>query len=43
MKVCCPEEICWRMGHISDEQLQNLAEKLNNNDYGKYLKGLLDE
>jgi len=43
MKVCCPEEICWRMGHIDDEQLNKLATELINNDYGRYLKGLLDE
>jgi glucose-1-phosphate thymidylyltransferase len=43
MKVCCPEEICWRMGHIDDEQLNKLATELINNDYGRYLKGLLGE
>ena len=43
MKVCCPEEICWRMGHIDDEQLDKLATELIKNEYGRYLKGLLDE
>ena len=42
LKVCCPEEICWRMGHIDDEQLNKLATELVKNDYGRYLKGLLD-
>ncbi len=42
LKVCCPEEICWRMGHIDDEQLNKLATELIKNDYGRYLKGLLD-
>ncbi len=43
MKVCCPEEVCWRMGYINNEQLQALAVELNNNEYGKYLEGLLNE
>ncbi len=43
MKVCCPEEICWRMGHIDDGQLESLAEQLKMNDYGKYLKKLIIE
>ncbi len=43
IKVCCPEEICWRMGYIDDEQLENLAHQLQMNDYGKYLKGLVDD
>ena len=43
MKVCCPEEICWRMGNIDDAQLEVLADEFKNNDYGKYLRLLLDE
>jgi len=43
LKVCCPEEICWRLGHIDDEQLETLAMELNKNEYGRYLRGLLDE
>ena len=43
MKVCCPEEICWRMGYIDDGQLESLAEQLKMNDYGKYLKKLVIE
>ena len=43
LKVCCPEEICWRKGYIDDEQLETLAMELNKNEYGKYLRGLLDE
>ena len=43
LKVCCPEEICWRMGYIDDEQLETLAMELNKNEYGRYLRGLLDE
>ncbi len=43
MKICCPEEICWRMGYIDNEQLDTLATQLNKNDYGRYLKRLLDD
>jgi glucose-1-phosphate thymidylyltransferase len=42
MKVCCPEEICWRMGHIDDEQLGRLAAELRKNEYGRYLNDLLE-
>lgn len=42
MKVCCPEEICWRMGHIDDCQLEKLAKQFEMNDYGKYLKKLIE-
>ena len=41
LKVCCPEEISWRKGWIDDDQLEMLAFRFNNNDYGKYLFRLL--
>jgi glucose-1-phosphate thymidylyltransferase len=40
-KVCCPEEIAWRMGFISSEQLENLARPLVKSGYGQYLLDLL--
>ena len=43
MKVCCPEEICWRQGYISDGELEQLGRELNKNEYGQYLLGLLSE
>jgi glucose-1-phosphate thymidylyltransferase len=43
LKVCCPEEIAWRMGWIDDDALQALAQPLAKNDYGRYLLGLLHE
>ncbi len=42
LKVACPEEIAWRMGYISAEQLRRLADPLKNNSYGKYLLELVD-
>lgn len=41
MKICCPEEISWRRGLISDTELEALATKLGKSDYGKYLKHCL--
>lgn len=41
LKVACPEEIAWRMGHISDSQLESLAAPLKNSGYGQYLIELL--
>ncbi len=38
LKIGAIEEIAWRMGFITDEQLENLAEPLVNSGYGKYLK-----
>jgi glucose-1-phosphate thymidylyltransferase len=38
LKVGCPEEIAWRMGFISREELLLQAEKLSKSGYGEYLK-----
>jgi glucose-1-phosphate thymidylyltransferase len=43
LKVCCPEEVAWRMKWIDDEQLQRLAESLGKTGYGLYLQNLLLE
>jgi glucose-1-phosphate thymidylyltransferase len=38
LKVGCPEEIAWRMGFISHQDLLVQAEKLKKSGYGEYLK-----
>lgn len=40
-KIGCIEEIAWREGYISDEQLRALAEPLVKSGYGKYLLDLV--
>lgn len=42
LKVCCPEELAWRMGFIDDEQLKRVAEPLRKSGYGTYLLELLE-
>ncbi len=37
LKVSCPEEIAFRLGYISREQLARLAEPMKKNGYGGYL------
>jgi glucose-1-phosphate thymidylyltransferase len=42
LKVCCPEELVWRMGFIDDAQLERIAAPLIKSGYGEYLMGLLE-
>ena len=42
LKICCPEELCWRMGFIDDEQLLRIAQPLRKSGYGEYLLKLLE-
>ncbi|MFI3247204.1 MAG: glucose-1-phosphate thymidylyltransferase RfbA [Ferrimonas sp.] len=42
LKVCCPEEIAYRMGYINDLQLKELAEPLKKSGYGQYLLNVVD-
>jgi glucose-1-phosphate thymidylyltransferase len=41
LKIACIEEIAYTLGYITKDQLQDLAQALDHNDYGKYLKRLL--
>ncbi len=43
MMISCPEEIAWRKGLISNEQLENLAKPLAKNAYGQYLLELVSK
>ena len=38
VKIGCIEEIAYRMGFISKEELFKIADKYNNNNYGEYLR-----
>ena len=40
LKVACLEEIAWRQGWITQTELNSLAEKYGQSEYGKYLKSL---
>ena len=43
LKIACPEEIAYRLGYISAEQLESLAEPVKKSGYGQYLLNLLRE
>jgi glucose-1-phosphate thymidylyltransferase len=43
LKIGCIEEIAWRQGFISEQQLKELAEPLKKSGYGEYLIGLLKQ
>ncbi|MBJ6978748.1 MULTISPECIES: glucose-1-phosphate thymidylyltransferase RfbA [unclassified Luteimonas] len=40
LRVCCPEEIAWSNGWITDADLEQLAAPLAKNGYGQYLLSL---
>lgn len=42
LKIGCVEEVAWRAGFLSDEQLYELAQPLLKSGYGHYLVNLLE-
>ena len=42
LKIGVPEEIAWRQGFITDDELLRSAETLAKSGYGAYLRSLLD-
>ncbi|MGI9283602.1 MAG: glucose-1-phosphate thymidylyltransferase RfbA [Endozoicomonas sp.] len=43
MKIACPEEIAYRMGYITAEQLFEIAGPLRKSGYGEYLLNIIEE
>ena len=43
LKIACLEEIAYRQGYITKDQLQNLAADLAQNDYGQYLMEITND
>lgn len=43
LKLCCPEELCWRQGWISNAELTALAKPLAKSGYGRYLLDLFEQ
>jgi glucose-1-phosphate thymidylyltransferase len=41
--IGCPEEVAYRMGFITREQLLEWAKRLRQNGYGDYLMQLAEE
>ncbi len=42
LKIGSPEEIAWRQGFLSDDELRDRAERLSKSGYGGYLLSLLE-
>ncbi|MFV0423431.1 glucose-1-phosphate thymidylyltransferase RfbA [Oleidesulfovibrio sp.] len=43
LKIACIEEIAFRKGYISADQLRSLAQPMLKNEYGKYLMEIADD
>ncbi|HEY9813819.1 MAG TPA: glucose-1-phosphate thymidylyltransferase, partial [Candidatus Sericytochromatia bacterium] len=42
LKIACIEEVAYRMGYISSEQVIYLGSEMSKNGYGQYLLNLVD-
>jgi len=43
LKICCPEEIAYRMNYIDGAQLTTLAAAMGSSEYGRYLRSVIDD
>lgn len=43
LKIACPEEVAFRMGYISADQVLRMAQIYNSNSYGRYLQNIAQE
>ena len=43
LKICCPEEIAWKNGFISTDELRELAAGLGKSGYGGYLSDIIED
>jgi len=43
LMIACPEEIAYRRGWITAADVDRIAASMQQNDYGRYLRALLDE
>jgi len=43
LKICCPEEICWRQGWIDNTRLREIATPLAKSGYGQYLLRIMED
>jgi glucose-1-phosphate thymidylyltransferase len=41
LKISCPEEIAWRHGWISGDDVRRIGQSMDNNAYGQYLLDLI--
>jgi len=42
-RICCPEEVAYRMGFIGREKLRLLGQELESSDYGRYLLAIAND
>lgn len=43
LKVACPEEVAYRMGYITADNVLRIADTMENNQYGQYLRRMIEE
>jgi glucose-1-phosphate thymidylyltransferase len=43
LKVACPEEVAYKMGFITAEDVLRIAGTMRSSDYGQYLERLIED